>query len=980
MVDLQQYRIRIGTFCVRGPRARSRAFFTGSARPRGSTKFPTSVLVLALFAFILICIELNPGPPNGISFSSIGEKTLVDSLKQKHQVLAKLVSHRFFLVKCRDLKITPTGFDLKIPLSAAQSNRKLETEVAKILKSTSSEIVSAILKHYEVCIVETKHDVDQCFRKLAQSCSKERHMYLKDHITALFGSFLQTLQNGKLKKINGYLNKRTVDPVTKWIPELGLSTVERGFLTNGEQLCDQLVNAMTKLMMEHNPLVNVQSSCMPTEQLIYSPLETLHVHHNGRGHFVTSSSIGGQVKFYDSLNLRPSSQLLEQMTAIYSPDDNSPEVFQSKIVHQQTGGVDCGCFAIAYAVDLFLGYEPSTAFYDQGKMRDHMFKCLTEKKISRFPIHRTTHQSQPTFEVTRSIPKDKKWCRPKKPATQPCKVRITPLQLSNRFSPLSDTVYHQQVPSPSSNAESQSNQHAQNYAPSRTSPQNTQSDTPTRSPMQSPATIIQRGEGQERNRGSKSVINLTRDPHRPLSKEEIEVLELGLTFCPSQKLFNKETLAQSFQTFFRRLKLTEYFFQQKATDTTTDMDISVEDNSSTGDHNDSASPEEHRDSPNGSSGDRTDNNDHVPPEEHARDHINTALPYDQTDNNHSIAANDHTRNGNATPGDLAVTRESATAEVESFSPSNITIPYSKEKWEDCNSGWYPQAVRQNRSQGLMTFMNNVLSDVKNALTNQRKYFNNLDERKRAALANLQQDKSIIIKPSDKCGSVVVMSTKDYEAAGLSILSDTTYYEEVPTDPNGDYCRRVQEECSKLLNAGYISERQFHSLTANGEAPTAYFLPKMHKSFSVFPAFRPICSGTNSPTAKLSQFVDSFLRPLAEKCPSYVKDTTHFLQRLAGVQLQGNNCQPILATMDVTSLYPNIDHSEGVRACLSHLQQGTTNISPTILRRMINLILKSNTMSFKDRFFHQTKGTAMGTGMAVNYANLFMADLEDNMLD
>ena len=43
------------------------------------------------------------------------------------------------------------------------------------------------------------------------------------------------------------------------------------------------------------------------------------------------------------------------------------------------------------------------------------------------------------------------------------------------------------------------------------------------------------------------------------------------------------------------------------------------------------------------------------------------------------------------------------------------------------------------------------------------------------------------------------------------------------------------------------------------------------------------------------------------------------------------------------------------------------------------VLKSNTLKFGERFFHQLKGTAMGTAMAVNFANLFMAKFETEIL-
>ena len=85
-------------------------------------------------------------------------------------------------------------------------------------------------------------------------------------------------------------------------------------------------------------------------------------------------------------------------------------------------------------------------------------------------------------------------------------------------------------------------------------------------------------------------------------------------------------------------------------------------------------------------------------------------------------------------------------------------------------------------------------------------------------------------------------------------------------------------------------------------------------------------------------------------------------------------------MDVSSLYPNIDHEEGVKACENALNKRKTPlISTSVLTGLIMTLLKSNTLKFGERFFHQIKGTAMGTPMPVNFANLFMAKFETEML-
>lgn len=46
---------------------------------------------------------------------------------------------------------------------------------------------------------------------------------------------------------------------------------------------------------------------------------------------------------------------------------------------------------------------------------------------------------------------------------------------------------------------------------------------------------------------------------------------------------------------------------------------------------------------------------------------------------------------------------------------------------------------------------------------------------------------------------------------------------------------------------------------------------------------------------------------------------------------------------------------------------------------IRFILEHNIFTFYDQIYQQKQGTAMGTGMAPQYANLFMHKLEKNFL-
>ena len=165
-------------------------------------------------------------------------------------------------------------------------------------------------------------------------------------------------------------------------------------------------------------------------------------------------------------------------------------------------------------------------------------------------------------------------------------------------------------------------------------------------------------------------------------------------------------------------------------------------------------------------------------------------------------------------------------------------------------------------------------------------------------------------------------------------------------------------------------------------PRFYDLPKIHKQYSDFPPFRPVCSGYNSCTVRISEFVDKYLKPIAQQSSSYVKDTTAFFNKLRNFTISPNTtANHFLVTMDVTSLYPNIDHEQGTEACYNHLRRHKIpSLLCNFLRGLIYLFPKCNTLRFGSRFFHQIKETPMGTPMAVNFANIFMSKFEEEMLD
>ena len=69
---------------------------------------------------------------------------------------------------------------------------------------------------------------------------------------------------------------------------------------------------------------------------------------------------------------------------------------------RQTGGSDCGLFAIAFATAIAIGLQPEDYCFNQTKMREHLIRCLEAGKIEVFPYsrpRRRVNRAKATFSV-----------------------------------------------------------------------------------------------------------------------------------------------------------------------------------------------------------------------------------------------------------------------------------------------------------------------------------------------------------------------------------------------------------------------------------------------------------------------------------------------------------------------------------------------------------------------------------------------------
>ncbi|CAJ0967794.1 unnamed protein product [Ranitomeya imitator] len=274
-----------------------------------------------------------------------------------------------------------------------------------------------------------------------------------------------------------------------------------------------------------------------------------------------------------------------------------------------------------------------------------------------------------------------------------------------------------------------------------------------------------------------------------------------------------------------------------------------------------------------------------------------------------------------------------------------------------------------------TFIEVVNRDVKEILGSIDKGLvkvkNNLSREEYRSLMDLKNNRNLIIKPADKGGAIVVLDRTYYINEILSQLNDTNTYMPVSNNPTFEIGRQISNLVSHYLSLGVIDQKLGDFLINHHPViPVLYTLPKIHKDL-LRPPGRPIVASTNSVLSPLAITVEKILSPLVPFMKSYLKDTTHFLQLLRDLGPLPSNS--ILVTMDVSSLYTNIDHQEGLESVTKYVTT-YANFSDNQLQFCIDaltIILTKNYFLFEDQFYVQKKGTAMGSNVAPPFANIFI---------
>ena len=289
---------------------------------------------------------------------------------------------------------------------------------------------------------------------------------------------------------------------------------------------------------------------------------------------------------------------------------------------------------------------------------------------------------------------------------------------------------------------------------------------------------------------------------------------------------------------------------------------------------------------------------------------------------------------------------------------------------------------------------------------------------------------MICYPTDKSGRFSIDSPKNYIESMRPHLQNAEKVNQVDYDNTEKLLNAHMSAWCMFMKGDDRITNNFHS--TNNMVPPIYGLRKDHKVFEDAikgPPTRPVCGAVIASNYRISHFLSMILRPLIKESADVCESMEDLLSRIKECNQQENLDKCIAGSMDIEALYPSIDikfihidiNELGLFLSLTTTKQeleakNIYNYCPTrdgkgrtptlvssgtnkhvkkrwsgwtqrknkpiheseIKRKVAFALAKSlevtlcyHIFCFGNKLYRQTKGGAIGVGIAGDAANLFM---------
>ena len=160
-----------------------------------------------------------------------------------------------------------------------------------------------------------------------------------------------------------------------------------------EWLVDDHIDHAQGLLLEQFPNMHGLQNRMlfgtPDACLVGTPAcDFVQILNLGGNHWICVSTLGcapGHIDIYDPLYTGFTTPTLLNEIARMLHTDCPQMTMCWQVCSKQSGGSDCGLFAVAFATAICYSINPSTLVFSQSGMRNHFIHCIHDKKMTLFP-------------------------------------------------------------------------------------------------------------------------------------------------------------------------------------------------------------------------------------------------------------------------------------------------------------------------------------------------------------------------------------------------------------------------------------------------------------------------------------------------------------------------------------------------------------------------------------------------------------------
>ena len=247
------------------------------------------------------------------------------------------------------------------------------------------------------------------------------------------------------------------------------------------------------------------------------------------------------------------------------------------------------------------------------------------------------------------------------------------------------------------------------------------------------------------------------------------------------------------------------------------------------------------------------------------------------------------------------------------------------------------------------------------------------------LKKLSEQETIVITRPDKGKGTVILNKTDYVEKMNNILSDESKFCKVG-EPSFSTIFKVEDKINRFLKSlkenGTISENSYQSLySTGGSFGILYGLPKIHKNGC---PLRPILASYDTPSYKIAKFLVPLLEPFT--CNQYSLSNSYKFKE--AVLPQDSDLH--MASLDVESLFTNVPVEETIDIILDKIFTSPDvlfhNFNKNDFRKLLELAVLDTAFIFNGTSYRQIEGMAMGSPLGPTFANIFMCNFEEQLLD